>query len=175
MVPKQTNSKNPAILAFFPTISLANLPISNPKSVKQKLVILKINMVNILLLVIASSPKPVEKASIETPKANKNMPKYDKSISTSSSLFKFINKLIAKKSKIPPNNLLEFKAKKLTIELPSKLPIEGIIKCIIPTIKLNLKQSFLFMLYVPTPSDREKVSILRATAIKKDEKNSTIF
>ena len=70
-------------------------------------------MAKILFCVIADKARPVEKASIDTPKANRNMPKREKFISSNGSFFiKSINKLAAMKSKIQPKNKLLFMEKK---------------------------------------------------------------
>ena len=71
--------------------------------VKIKLIHENKNMASILFLVIAVNARPVEKASIDTPNANKNIPNKDKSIVVSSSFFTMsIRRLIAIKSKIHP-------------------------------------------------------------------------
>ncbi len=54
------------------------------------------------------------------------------------------------------------------------IPRSGMIKCIIPTIIDSSRLFFLDKFIVPTPSDNEKVSILRATEIVSIVTNSTI-
>ena len=96
----------PKTVAFLPRKEEAYLPIHNPSKVNEKLTIANIIIANIWLVVIAFNPKPVEKASIETPKENKKIPKKDKSNETFSSFFKSsYNRLKAKKSKIQPRKI----------------------------------------------------------------------
>ena len=63
------------MLALFPNLLETKLPILKPTHVKMKLVIENKHIANILFWVIAVKARPVENASIETPKANKNIPK----------------------------------------------------------------------------------------------------
>ena len=65
---------NPKIVALFPSFSDANFPITKPIYVKKVLTIANISIAIILELVTADKPRPVEKASIDTPKANNKIP-----------------------------------------------------------------------------------------------------
>lgn len=123
MTPKMTRRKKPKILAFFPNFLDANLPMAKPNMVNRKLTIEKISIADTLLLVIADKPNPVEKASMETPKAKRKIPKNEKSISVVSSFLCIShNRLPAIKRRIHPKNRLLFKAKKETILSPIRSP-----------------------------------------------------
>ena len=96
----------PKTVAFLPRKEEAYLPIHKPIKVNEKLTAANIAIANVWFVVIAFNPKPVEKASIETPKENNKIPKKDKSNDTFSSCFKnSYNKLKAKKSKIQPKKI----------------------------------------------------------------------
>lgn len=69
------------MVAGFPRCCLANFPIRSPNMVKVKLVRENIVRARYLFLVIASKPRPVEKASIDTPMANISILRYVKFIS----------------------------------------------------------------------------------------------
>ena len=82
-----TRRRKPNMFAFFPNFLDANLPMAKPNMVNRKLTIEKISIADTLLFVIADKPRPVEKASMETPNANRKIPKNEKSISSCFSIY----------------------------------------------------------------------------------------
>lgn len=83
---------------------------------------------------------------------------------------------MAMKRRIIPSNLLLFKEKMLISVLPIIDPIKGIRKCMIPTMILSFRHIFLGIdVALPIPSDNEKVSMLKAMAINRQEMISFII
>ena len=95
------------MLAFFPSLLDANFPMFSPNHVNIKLTHENSNIARLLFSVIADSPKPVEKASMDTPNAKRNIPRNDRSSSSTSFVFRISNsKFPAMKRRIPPKKKL---------------------------------------------------------------------
>ncbi len=122
-MPKTINKINPKMDALFPNFFEANFPILKPIHVKRQLTLENISIASILLSVTAERPKPAEKASMDTPKAKRNIPKIDKSSFIVSSFFIIsISKLRAMKRIIHPRKKLLFNEKNNTILSPMISP-----------------------------------------------------
>lgn len=155
------------MLAQVPSSLLAYFPINNPNPVKRKLMIEKISNDRKIFEVIAFNPSPVEKASMDTPIANKNIPKIFRLTVSSSFKNNSYNIWPAINNKMIPNNKLLLIWNVFTKFVPMIIPINGIKKCMIPTIIDNVILCFIVRFIVPSPKEREKVSMLKATAIMK--------
>ena len=112
--------------------------------------------------VAVERPIPTIKLSILTEKAYKSIPINDILYSLSS--FEVIIWTINIK-KIIPRRKLGFIIKNLLIMLPNFVPKRGIIKWNIPTTVGKTIISFLFILKVPRPKEKEKVSKEREAII----------
>ena len=162
---------------MLPNSFFATLPIFNPRKVKEKLTIENIIKGNMDVLMVEVKPIPVIKLSILTNIDSSKRLIIFVFISISLLKIKSFNNLKNKNKKIKPNNLLAAMGINVNSLSPSILPIIGNMKWKIPTIK-GKKYVLLFLDRRDIPNDKEKVSILNASAIKnelvKDIKNHPI-
>jgi len=159
------NKAAPIFVACFPSLLLTYLPIVRPANVNVKLKMENIEIARIIFDVIVPKAIPVEKESIETPKAKKKISIRFKLNLFSASFLLSINILIASIIRIIEKINLPFKENIWAILNPNAKPIKGMIKCIIPTVRDKIIVFLFPISLVPIAKDMEKASIDKAIAM----------